>query len=535
MSVKKKLIRNTIINYAIKIWGFGLTFYLFWFIVDHVGEMDYGIYLFVVAITGYFGILDLGIGHSLVKFVAEYHAKDDKEKLNEVINTTFFIFFFVGLVGAVILLLIGKFLLGYLVDDEIYLKAQAILYLIGVTFIFSLALSSLKGVLGGLQRYDILALITFIMTLVNLSVTVLVLTWGGNIFDLVFYTTMTGLFGFVITAFFIQRLLPYVSISFSYVRKGMVKVLMDLSMSVFLLSIFIMIIYQTDRIVIGLFVDVALITFYQAAWKLYGIPSNMPSISLYAVLPAASELQATENLQALKRLFLRATKYVLALCLALAVPVMLLSKEMLTIWMGNDYAQYHIIVQILVIVLFFDFNNYLATQILIGMNKIKKFVKYYAIVAVLNLGLSLFLVQQGYGLKGVALGTTIPFIVMEVFFLRYIFRVLDIKWRTYAKQVFAKTFPFAAVTAVFMYGLLLLRAPVIMGVHPTVSSLIRDIIELGGYFAAGCGFYMLLFYYMGLESYEKMEMKQIISSIITRLKFWSKKENDSQMDSEDNQ
>ena len=84
MSVKKKLIRNTIINYGIRSWGFLLTFVLFWYIVRQIGEEDYGIYLFVGAIIGYFGILNLGISNSLVKFVSQYHTEDDKEKLNEV-------------------------------------------------------------------------------------------------------------------------------------------------------------------------------------------------------------------------------------------------------------------------------------------------------------------------------------------------------------------------------------------------------------------------------------------------------------------
>ncbi len=523
MSIKKKLIKNTIINYGIRFWGFILTFILFKFIVDNVGETDYGIYLLVTAITGYFGILDLGIGHSLVKFVAQYHAKDDKEKLNEVINTTFYIFLIVGIIGAVVLFLIGKFLLGYFVDDEIYLKAQAIMYLIGATFIFSLSLASLKGVLAGLQRYDILAFITLIMSLVNLAIVVLVLSLGGNIVDLVFYTTITGLLGFIITAWYIQRLLPYVSIKFSNMKRGMVKVLMDLSMSVFLLSIFVMIIYYTDRLVIGLLIDVTLLTFYQAAWKLYGIPTKIPEIGLYAVIPVASELEATDNLPALRRLFLRGTKYVLAMSLALAVPLVFLSKGLLTIWMGDEYGQYYIIIQILTISIFFDFNNYVATLILIGMNRIKKFVKYYGIVAVMNLGLSIFLVHQGFGLTGVALGTTIPFVLLEVLFLRHVFNVLGIKWRTYAKQVFAKTFPFAGVTAVLMYGLLLWRTPIIIGTHTTLFGLIKDSVEIGLYFAFGCGLYLLLFYLKGLDTKEKAEIKHIVSRIRARIKISGQK------------
>ena len=304
VSVKRKLIRNTLVNFVIRIWGFILTFILFWFIVKQIGEADYAIYLFITAITGYFGILDLGIGNSLVKFVAQYHAEDNEEKLNEVINTTFFIFLFIGIIGAVVIFLIGTFLLDYLAGTfsaletpDFYQKARAIIYIIGALFIFSLPLASLRGVLDGIQRYDILAIITFIMSLVTLSVVVIVLTMGMGVVELVFYTSCTGLIGFILTAWYIQKLLPNVTIVFSYMN----------SMSVFLITVFVMVIYYTDTLVIGLLVDVTLLTFYAAAWKLYNVPAKIPEIGLLAIIPAASELEATDNLPALRRLFLRGT------------------------------------------------------------------------------------------------------------------------------------------------------------------------------------------------------------------------------------
>lgn len=510
MSVKKKLIKNTIVNYSIRFWGFILTFILFWFIVKKIGEEDYGIYLFVSAITGYFGILNLGLGGSLVKFVAQYQAEDDKDKVNEVINTTFFMFLVIGAVGGVLLFLIGTFLLSS--------TARAIIYILGVNFIFTLSMGSLKGVLAGLQRYDILALITFIMSLINLCVIVLVLSLNGNIIDLVFYTTCTGLLGFIMTGWYIQRLLPYVSLSINNLNWKMVRILFDLSISVFLLSVFLSLIYYTDRLVIGLLMGVTFITFYQAAWKLRAIPSRIPEIGIYAIIPAASELETAQNFQALRELFLRGTKYVLALCLALAVPVMFLSREMLTLWMGDDYAKYYIVVQILTISLFFDFNNYVATQILIGMNKIKKFVKYYGVVAVLNLGLSIYLVQEGFGLTGVALGTTIPFVLFEVFFLRHVFNVLGIDWRTYLRDVFAKTFPYAGAVAVLMYVVLLWHTPVVAPADTLIELLIEFVTKIGPYFVLGCGVYMLLFYLNGLEPYEKEDIKKVIAKFRVRTK-----------------
>lgn len=524
MSVKRKLIKNTIINHGIKFWGFIITFILFWFIVNKIGEADYGIYLFVTAITGYFGVLNLGIGNSLIKFVAEYHAKDDKEKLNEVINTTFFMFMVIGVIGAAALFIIGTFLLGYLSEvlttldtPDFYPKARAILYILAINFVFSLALASLNGVLSGLQRYDILAGITFIMSIVNLVVVFIVLSLGNGIIELVFYTIITGLFSFILMAYFIQKLLPYVTLSRKYVRRGMFRQLFDLGISVFLLSIFVMVIYYTDRLVIGLFVGISLITFYQAAWKVQAISARISEIGVQAVIPAASELDAKDNIKGIREMYLRGTKYVLAFFLALAIPVIFLSREILTLWMGKEYMPYYMIVIILTIAMFFDTNNYVASQILIGMNKIKKFVKYYGITAVLNLGLSLYLVREGYGLEGVALGTAIPFAIMEVFFLRHALKTLEIKWSTYARRVLARTFPFAGLSALIMGGVLYLHRPVVPDPHGLLNTIIASIVP-GLYFLLGGCVFFLLFYYKGLDPNEREDIRKIIAGVKLKIK-----------------
>jgi O-antigen/teichoic acid export membrane protein len=539
VSVKSKLIKNTIINHGIKFWSFIITFILFWFIANKIGETDYGIYFFVSAITGYFGILNLGIGNTLIKFVAEYHAKDDKEKLNEVINTAFFMFIVVGVIGAAILFIIGTFLLGYLSEvmttldtPDFYHKARAIMYIIAINFTFSLALASLNGVLSGLQRYDILAGITFVMSIVNVIVVFIVLSMGNGVIELVFYTIITGLFSFIIVAYFIQKLLPYVTLSRKYVNRGMFRQLFDLGISVFLLSIFVMVIYYTDRLVIGLFVGISLITFYQAAWKVQGISSKVSEIGIRAMIPAASELDAKKNFRGIREMYLRGTKYVLAFCLALAVPVIFLSREILTLWMGSDYSQYYVIVIILTIVLFFDLNNYVASQILIGMNKIKRFVKYYGITAVLNLGLSLYLVREGYGLEGVALGTAIPFAIMEVFFLRHALKVLEIKWRTYAGRVIVRTFPFAGLTALLMAALLFIHKPEVRDPVGLMDTIFASIVP-GLYFIAGCGTFFILFYYKGLEPHEKEDFKNILNKLNPRRKFKRKAESNTEEEPED--
>jgi O-antigen/teichoic acid export membrane protein len=175
--------------------------------------------------------------------------------------------------------------------------------------------------------------------------------------------------------------------------------------------------------------------------------------------------------------------------------------------MDPSYAEYYLIVIILTISLFFVFNNYVANQILIGMNKIKRFVQITGVIAFLNLALSLILIHMGYGLEGVALGTTIPFVIMEYFFLRHVLNVLDVNWRTYAKRVVLKTYPLAGVVALIMYFLLWVYTP------PAIS-FFWDVIAVGLCYLAGVIAYFILFYRFSLEENEKQDIRIVLSKII---------------------
>jgi hypothetical protein len=93
LQLKKKLLKNTAYNYFFRIWMWFVTFLLFPFVVHHLGLAAVGIVLLVNSFVGYMGVLNLGIGPSLTKYVAQYRVENDFEKLNKSISTSFVILY----------------------------------------------------------------------------------------------------------------------------------------------------------------------------------------------------------------------------------------------------------------------------------------------------------------------------------------------------------------------------------------------------------------------------------------------------------
>src|SRR5260370_37755015 len=57
------------------------------FILHHLGDAAFGIWVLIFSVTGYYGLFDLSIRSSIVRYVSQYTATDDQANLTQVVNT----------------------------------------------------------------------------------------------------------------------------------------------------------------------------------------------------------------------------------------------------------------------------------------------------------------------------------------------------------------------------------------------------------------------------------------------------------------
>src|SRR6202030_4159512 len=67
-----------------------IGFFLSPFILRKLGDNAFGLWILIFSITGYYGIFDLGIRSSIVKYVANYAGVRDYEQLRRLVNTSLF-------------------------------------------------------------------------------------------------------------------------------------------------------------------------------------------------------------------------------------------------------------------------------------------------------------------------------------------------------------------------------------------------------------------------------------------------------------
>src|SRR5580692_1665821 len=116
------------------------------FILHRLGDAAFGIWVLIFSVTGYYGVFDLGIRSSVVRFVSKFSATKDIESLARVINTSLFAYAIIGAVAMLLTLLGVYFVDSIFKIPRDFLGTARWVFLIAGT---SIALGFPLGVFGG--------------------------------------------------------------------------------------------------------------------------------------------------------------------------------------------------------------------------------------------------------------------------------------------------------------------------------------------------------------------------------------------------
>jgi O-antigen/teichoic acid export membrane protein len=361
------------------------------------------------------GLLEFGIGASVIRYVAKYQALNERKNLNSIISTAFIIYSFIGILALILTVFIAFHLETLVNIPHEYLRACKIATLItGINIAIGFPFGVFTAVLYGIQRYDITNAIGILTLLLRAGLVIYFLGNGFGIIALSMILLADSLTLYLLCFYFSRRQVAALRISLNSVNMDSLKVILNYSFFVFLSLIAGRIIFQTYSLVIGYFLSVGMITYFAIAANLTQYLRSGVIAMTNPFTSATSDLEAKKDLLNVQNLLMSWTRYLLILSLPAGIIMATLGKPFISFWMGEKYS--HISGTILIILVssqVLGFPAYLSGAILRGIEK-HKFVGYAVILeAISNLILSILLIK-GYGLIGVALGSAIPLIIRQL-------------------------------------------------------------------------------------------------------------------------
>lgn len=336
--VSDKIVRNTVFNGIGYAWGILITILLTPYIITHIGVAKYGVWATLSVLTGYFGLLDLGLGQSFERYIAEYVAKRDTNSINDTVNagTTFYLL--LGIVFLVAGFLLTEFLLKLFRIPPALREDAAFVFRWGlVIFAFTNIFGAFTAVLRGFQRMDLSNKIVLFSTTINAIGAIFFLESGfglkGLVANQLIVVATGGLASFAVSF----NIFPQLDFHPFRFNTNIFSKLASFGLKRWLTSMEEVLIFQTDKIIISRFLGVQIVGLYQIGYSLAEKAFSTVRLLTSAIIPAASELHANSAKDSLKILYFRSTKYLWGIGLPIFLFLAIMATPIIEIWMGKPF------------------------------------------------------------------------------------------------------------------------------------------------------------------------------------------------------
>ena len=512
MPLSKTLIKNALSNYT----GFAVAAIIGLFIspivIHHLGNAAFGLWALFQSFFGYFGLLDLGLGISVVKYMSEFKARGEQDNINIFGSTIFYTYILLGIAGMLVAFGLAPFITKIFTIPAGYKHIAFYGMIIGglnvaIIFPMSLQLNSLAAH----QRYDLTNGISITRQIIYAISVILLLKHGFGLLELFLLNFILSIVTFLISFLFVAIKFQLVHFRLRFYQFNMLKKAYHYSIFAFLNNLAAHGLLNIGSMIIGTVLSVELVTYYALANKISGIMLQAVSSIVGISLPVFSALWAVHDMEKIKFTYSEITKAVTLISLPISMVVILFSGPIMDIWVGNGYHLAALSLILLTIVMFIhNILGFITGVFLFGIGKPKPLSVANAVAAVVNLLLAVLLTRwiekdygAGYGVLGIPIALGLTMNAVDLFFLPwYVNRIIGLPHREYIK-IFIK--PFLFIIPAIILALLIRH-------YYTPHKLIIFVLE-----SAVIGlFYWGLYYLFGMTKEEKERYMGYIRQFIVK-------------------
>jgi O-antigen/teichoic acid export membrane protein len=426
-ATSRKVVRNTLFNYLAIISVTLVRFVAMPILIHGLGRDRYGIYATVVSVVGYVGLLDLGIGISLTKFVAEYYARRDLKRLNEMLSTSLLLYIGLGVVGAGVIIGFSDLFVRYLfhIPASLWTEARYVFWIAALSLFNGLTIGIFGNLLNGIQRQDIARSITIGNALITYSGSILLIWLGYKLVAFMLFAAVMDVLSFLVQMWIAKRMLPEVRFFPRFFKRQELKQIVNFSFAMFINQLAARNMGVLDKLILGIFLPIANVTYYAVGFTLAGFAFRIPTAAVLASLPAASELMAQDRLDAVQELVLRGIKYTGLLAIPLFTAMGVTAPDIVRLWMGEGYELSARVLQLLLVGYFWIAISSSGASVMVGIGK-PYINTYYAVGQILMCSSLTIVMVQFFGVVGVAAGSAVAYTLIGLVYLVHSSRIFEI-------------------------------------------------------------------------------------------------------------
>ncbi len=421
--MKKELRAGIIFSYITILLQFITSILYTPFMLDKMGQQQYGLYNMGASIIGYLSLAELGFGNAIVKFVARYRAKEDPNEVRRLCGLFQWIYLilasFVLVVGVALAFLSGS-IFKVTTGAQGYKELKVIILILVFNLAFSFSTVTYSSIINAYEKFSFAKITNIFYILLKPAVMIPLLIWGYKAVAMSLVTlALTMLlhignilyvrFGLKLKFIMRKKLLDF----------SVIKEILSYSGLVFVAMLAATLINSTDQVILGITSGEFVVAEYAIAFTIIGIAQQFPGTITGVFFPRINvEIAQGASMKQMSDRMISVGRLQFLIIALIYGGFIIFGQEFMWLWAGSEYKIAYWIVLAVLIPASVSHIQPLGVQIIQATNKYSFKVKMEIICAVINIAFSIPAAIY-FGALGCAVVTGVSMLITRGFIMNW--------------------------------------------------------------------------------------------------------------------
>jgi O-antigen/teichoic acid export membrane protein len=472
-----------------------------------LGQAEYGLFSLANSAAGYIGVLNFGLGNAVIRYTAKYKALNDEENCSKIYGLFFVMYGILGLIAFItgtILTFNSHLLFSNTLSFEELEKLKLLMGIVTLNISLGIGFGLFSVIVLAHERFIFQRLVVIVSSIVSPLVMLPLLLLGYRSLTMALVALVITLISIWINIYYCFIILK-IKIVFRKINTNLFKEIIIFSSYIFLNLVINKLYDSTDQVILGIYSGTVAISIYSIGVTFTGYFSGFSSAISNVFLTKVTGMVAKNAPDyELSELFIKIGRIQYIIISFALSGFIVFGKEFIQLWVGKEYLDSFIVALVILAPMTVSLVQGMGGIILQAKNMQKFKTVINALVAIINVPLSIIFAQF-WGAVGCALGTGIAFIIGNIFVINiYYWKRININIPRFWKNILYMSFPF---TISIVYSLTLNNKML-------ANSWTFLIIKITAFSAA----FILLMWFTAINKYEKGIFREPFKIFTRKLK-----------------
>lgn len=404
-----------------------------------LGTELFGVWVLAAVVISYAQLSDFGIGESVVKYAAEYHARRDTLALNRLVNTVVVAYLLLALLLGGLLLMILPFVARHILLIPGPLLNEAVLVFrlsVGIFFV-NMVMGVFASLVIATQQMGYTTSVNIASTCLGAAGTFYFLGQGFGLLGLVATNAIVALFVAILNMSLAFRLIPGLHLSLKrWADRETWSQVFGYSWKVQASNLAQLLVFQLDRVILSRYLGLEAVAIYEIGSSVAAYARTFITALFSPMLPATSALNRLTDTTLIVGLYRRACKFMVLISIPFGLLVIALAPSFMNLWMGPGFELSALTLQLLLPAYLLNVLTVPGVFVLNGIGRPHIAMRAALCAGVVNIFLCFFLVQYA-GYFGLIAGVVSSLTLAAGYFLVMLHRQMpELGWGTYRRLFF---------------------------------------------------------------------------------------------------